>query len=82
MTDAFTHWLVDAIADLARLDHHPGLETMVGALGIGSLAMATLQYRLQAEHGIVAPLEDLTRNQTLGALADRLAALRFVEDMG
>lgn len=77
----FTGWLIDAITDLARLETRPDADAMTGALGLTSLALVTLQYRLQVEHGAVAPLEDLASNQTIGALADQLAALRATEDM-
>lgn len=75
-----TGWLCDTLAALARLSTPPAPEIAVTTLGVSSLAMVTLQYRLMTERGISAPLEDLIAPRSIAELATHLADLRETED--
>lgn len=75
-----TIWLCDVLATLARLPEPPAPEINATTLGISSLAMVTLQYRLMTERGISAPLEDLIAPRSIAALAAHLTTLLETED--
>jgi aryl carrier-like protein len=73
-------WLGAAIATLARLPAPPASTADLRALGLTSLAMVALQYRLMTEQDLTVPLGDLAAAPNLAALAERLETLRQPED--
>jgi aryl carrier-like protein len=75
-----TDWLGEAIATLARVPEPPSPTTDLRALGLTSLAMVTLQYRLMIEQGLTVPIDELITAPSLAALAQRLETLRQTED--
>jgi len=63
------------VADLLGVEPDR-LDAEVPLLGLGldSLAVVTLQHRVETEFGVVVPLGDLLAGATLGAVGERIAA--------
>jgi acyl carrier protein len=80
MHEVSTAWLSRTLAELGKLEQQPDPAAMIGALGLSSLALVTLQFRLQSEHGVAVSLEELSANQSIAALCDRLAGACLKEN--